>query len=511
MKTCFLGRLFLVCFVAFFAKGAPAQDKPRYGGTLRVALFADLSYLNPFRDARPTDGSIRSLVYEGLTDVDHDLHIIPHLAESWEIAKDAKTYTFKLRKGVRFHDGSDLTAQDVEWTLRYILDPKNKAYAQELFEAVTAIESPESHTLRISLREPYAPFLAMAQYPIVPKGSLTADRTTTAPVGTGPFALREWQASHLIRLTKNPNYWQKTLPYLDELLMQPILDETVRFAALRSGDIDFVDRIPEATVEQIKAGKFPGLKFAFEDAAGSWRLRMNVRKAPWSDVRVRQAVAWALDKEEIARAATWGLGKPASWRYPKGSFWYVELPERKRSRERARELLKQAGYGGGIKATLPSSTAWLSTSQVVKFQLEQVGIQVDLQPLEYGAYRRKIDQRDFDILVSGMPLRPDPHELLSQYFHSKGVDTTNIPGYANPEVDQLLDEGRTTIDPLKRKKIYSRIAFILHEEVPEFILYLHPIVFGYRSYVQGFTPEVGRGTLGHSAGRGGLSATWLSR
>jgi peptide/nickel transport system substrate-binding protein len=502
---------FLLCLLAFLDKGVFAQEKPRYGGALRVAVFADLFYLNPFRDARPTDGSIRSLVYEGLTDVDRDLRVIPHLAEAWEIAKDAKAYTFKLRKGVRFQDGADLTAQDVEWTLRYIMDPKNKAYAQGLFEAVTAIESSDSHTIRISLREPYAPFLVTAQHPIVPRGSLTADRTTTAPVGTGPFALREWKPGQLLRLTRNPYYWQKGVPYLDEILMQPILDETVRFAALRSGDVDFVDRIPEATVEQIKAGKFPDIRYAFEEAAGSWRLRMNVRKAPWSDVRVRQAVAWALDKEEIARAATWGLGKPAAWRFPKGSFWYVELPERERNRDRARELLKQAGYGGGIKATLPSSVSWISTSQVVKFQLEQIGIQVDLQPMEFGAYRRRIDQRDFDILVSGMPLRSDPHELLYHYFHSKLVNSTNIPGYANPEVDQLLDEGRTTLDALKRKKIYARLAAVLHEEVPEFVLYLHPIVFGFRSYVQGFTPEVGRGTLGHTAGRGGLSGTWINR
>jgi peptide/nickel transport system substrate-binding protein len=301
------------------------------------------------------------------------------------------------------------------------------------------------------------------------------------------------------------------VPYLDEVVMKPILDETVRLAALRAEDVDFVDRIPESSVEQIRSGKLPGLRYAFEEAAGSWRLRMNVRRAPWSDVRVRQAVAWALDKEEIARAATWGLGKAASWRYPKGSLWYVELPERKRDIQKAKELLRQAGYEKGIRATLPTSISWLSTSQVVKFQLEQAGVQVDLQPMEFGAYRRRVNQRDFDILVSGMPLRADPHELYSQYLHSKAVETTNVPGYANPEVDRLLDEGRTTLDLAKRKQIYAKLAHILHEELPEFTLYLHPIIFGYRDYVEGFVPEVGRGTLGHSAGRGGLFATWIRR
>ena len=429
--------LALVSALAFFVSGRPAhaEERPRYGGTLRVALFADISYLNPFRDARPVDGSLRALLYEGLTDVDRDFRILPHLAESWDIGKDAKSYTFRLRKGVKFHDGADFTAADVEWTVRHIMDPKNKAYAQALFEAVTGLEVPDSHTIRFTLREPYAPFLTTVQIPVVPRGSVTSERAS-APPGTGPFVFKEWRPNDLIRLVRNPHYWQKGIPYLDEVVMKPILDETVRLTALRSGDVDFSTEIPETAVEQIRTGKLTGIRYAFEEAAGSWRLRMNLRRAPWSDVRVRQAVAWALDKEEIANAATWGLGKAASWRFPKGSLWYVELPERERNLPKARELLRQAGYPKGLRATLPSSISWLSTSQVVKFQLEQAGIQVDLQSMEFGAYRRRVDQRDFDLLVSGMPLRSDPHELLYQYHHSKAVDSTNIPGYANPEVDQ---------------------------------------------------------------------------
>lgn len=513
MKRLRLGALLLAALVGpTFLPDLSAE--PRYGGTLKVALWFDVTHLNPFADNRSTDDAVRSVIFEGLIDWARDLSIVPSIAESWTISRDGKLYTFKIRKGIKFHNGKDLTSEDVKWSLEYIGDSKNGAYKYSAFQVIDAIEDPDPYTIRVRLKSPLASFLSdigTSQAPITPRGSVIERRPKTFPPGTGPFEFVEWKPSQLIRLKKNPNYWQKGVPYLDEIEMRPIPDEQIRFAALRSREVDMVDKIPFAEAKEILKGALSGLGISTGEAAGHYRLRMNVRKPPLSDVRVRQAIAYALNKQDIVEAVSWGLGKAIYWRYPRNTRWFIELEDRKQDGKRAKALLEDAGYAQGFRVNAPIHSGSLSAGQVVKAQLEKIGVDMNLQIMDRGAYRDRIAKRDYDIVLSGGGLAPDPDSLLYDAFHSRFVNHQNESGYQNPELDRILEEARVISEFDKRKLLYTDALRVLVRDVPEIPLYTYPWIFGFRNNVKGFEAEETRGVFSFNANKGGMPVTWIDR
>jgi peptide/nickel transport system substrate-binding protein len=445
------------------------------------------------------------------------MEVVPALAHSWKISKDGKEYVFSLRKGLRFHGGQPLTAEDVKWSMEYIMNPKNDAYTYSSFVVVDSVQAVNPYTVRFVLKQPHAGFLsavASNRTPILPKGSVTTRRPSAFPPGTGPFEFVEWKTGDHIAVKKNKGYWQKDVPYLDGVFLRPVTDETVRLSALRSGDVDLVERLPYQNMEGLKKGEMPGINYSAGEAAGAFRIRFNTRKPPFQDVRVRQAVAWAIDKDEVVKAVTWSQGKAINWRYPKGTKWFVELPDRTPDVRKAKALMEEAGFASGARASVPLHVATLPTGQVLKAQLEKLGIIVNLEVMDRGAYRKRIADRNFDIVISGYPMYADPDEILYDYFHSSMADalgSANESGYTNAEMDQLLEEGRKTSDFSQRKKIYAEVGKVLLRDVPEIPLYTHPFIFGFRSYVKGFEAEAGTGTMSYAAARGGLPITWLDK
>jgi peptide/nickel transport system substrate-binding protein len=273
-------------------------------------MWFDITGTNPFRDTRSNDFKVRSLIYEGLTGVTKELEVVPSLAESWEMTPDGLSYTFRIRQGVRFHTGKDLAPEDVKWSLEYILDPKNRAYGHAPLSVIRSIVAVDPRTVQITLKQPAAAFLAALgpnKAPITP--ARTVFLPGELPAGTGPFQFVAWKSEDHLLVRRFPGYWVKGVPYLEEVLIRPIPDENVRFTALRSGSLDVIENAPSREAQAILKGDLKGFSVVVAEAAGLKRLRFNTRRPPLDQVKVRQALSLAIDKEEILKGASWGFGE----------------------------------------------------------------------------------------------------------------------------------------------------------------------------------------------------------
>ncbi|HEV8329612.1 MAG TPA: ABC transporter substrate-binding protein, partial [Nitrospiraceae bacterium] len=245
-----------VCLIGAFMLGLPlliwAQEAaPKRGGKLTFGIERDISTMNPFVRLSSTDRYVRGLFYEALIDEDRKGAPIPALAESWSISKDGLTYSFKIRRGVKFHNGAELTAEDVKWCADYAMDRKNGSDGLTYLREVKAITVTDRYTIEFTLREPNAVFLsylALRAFAVVPRGSVSSgtDRVDTFPPGTGPFVFKEWRKLGHVTFARNKDYWQKDIPYLDEVTIKVAEEPSVRFTALRAGDLDMIERTPYA-------------------------------------------------------------------------------------------------------------------------------------------------------------------------------------------------------------------------------------------------------------------------
>jgi ABC-type transport system substrate-binding protein len=303
---------------------APARQAGKPGGTLTFAIAKDITHLNPLVRTSSTDQSVRELMFEPLLDRDERGNIVPKLAESWDVSPDSKVFTFKLRRGVKFHDGQEMTAEDALFAIDYTLDPNNGAHGREALTLVERAEVVDPYTLRFYLSQPSASFLAVLTsiqpFSVIPKGSLeeAVDKPIAFPPGTGPFKFVEWQPLQQIVLERNDDYWGEKA-YLDRLILRPIADGTVRMTAVRAGDVDLVERTAYEWVREIKDGKLPGIGYAEASTAGFREIVFNVAAPPFDSKKLRQAVAHALDKREILHAAFFGFGEPGDQFYPKSA------------------------------------------------------------------------------------------------------------------------------------------------------------------------------------------------
>jgi peptide/nickel transport system substrate-binding protein len=508
-----LRALAATAFVVFVSVISFAAEAPIPGGTLRIAAQRDLSTLNPFMRTISFDHNLRTLIYESLV-VEADYKVEPGLAASWEISKDGKEYVFHLRRGVVFHDGKPMTSEDVHWSLDHARNPKSRAFGRASLPEIQAIETPEPLVIRIRLKDPFAPFLAILtsiqqSFPVVSNGSLQPGEQPKAfPAGTGPYRFDQWQAGSRITLKKNPGYWQKGIPYTDTLVFHYLPEEEVRFAALRSGDVDVAERVPSQHVDAIQKGKYKGLNVSFAEGASMKGLVFNTAVAPFHDVRVRQAFAYAIDKKEVIRAAYWGLGIPVNQKTHPGSPWHFDVPDRNRDVEKARSLLQQAGHASGLKVKTLVYQGTEQDAQIVQKQLRDIGVEIDLQVMTLASYLEAIQSGNYVFGTFGGDSHMDPDANYYVDFHTERVRNRNMPGYSNPKVDALLERGRVTMDTEERKRVYREVIRILNDEVPVIWLAIGPYAFVYHSHVQGLKiNKEGR----YFAGDSGYPFAWIKK
>lgn len=472
--------------------GAPETSTPP--NTLEVALDSEPPELDPNLSSAYVDRQVMASLYDKLVDVNRQGEIVPVLAESYEVSDDGKEYTFELRRGVKFHDGTPFNAEAVKFNLERYQD-EDSVRSTEV-QPVESVETVDDYTVRVTLSEPFAPFLAVltdrAGIMASPKAIEENDgRISDNPVGTGPFKFVERKRGESITLEKNQDYWRDGLPKANKIVYRGIADENVQYQNLQSGELDIIDSIPYVEFKNLQ--KDDNYRVSIVPGLGYQGFNLNTRQPPFDDKLLRQAVYRLVNREAIVDAVLRNVGgSPANSPFGKESWAYSEesdaYPER--SVEEAKALLEEAGQQGGFSFTLKidPSPIGQQTGQVIQNSLKPAGIDVKLEQLEFGRLLEDSTSGNFEALFLGWSGRIDPDLNIYPFMVTDG--DFNDTGYSNPEVDKLLNEARTTGDQARRKELYGQVMDILHEDVPYVYLYHNNSTtdFAMQKNVTGFEP-----------------------
>lgn len=468
---------------------------PKKGGTLKVALDSDIIGIDPHGASAGVDRNVYTAIYNGLIAPDKNLTIVPDLAESWT-TPDSRTYVFKLRANVKFHDGTVCDAAAVKRNFDWILDPANASARRPEIVDIEQVSVDDPLTVRISLKGPFAPFLSIisdrAGYIVSPtaRDKFGKDYPRN-PVGTGPFQFVEWIKDDHATFKRFDGYFEPNLPQLDQIIYRPIPDLTVALTELKTGNVDFLYRIDPKDVPDIK--DTPNLVYLEGPGVGYQGLWVNTAKGPLASKALRQAVNLAVDREALLAVAYFGIGQIAQGPIPPSSWAYdASVPSVKRDVAAARQKLAEGGQPGGFKIVLKaqsSSPLQEKISQLVQAQLAEAGIQVEIQTVEFGALLKVGEQGDFDVLSLGWSGRIDPDGNIQPIFESKGA--FNYGKYSSQAVDDAIAGERAAGDQATRKQILLQLQKTINDDAAYVFTYFQPTNFAATTAVQGFdlTPD----------------------
>ncbi|MCK9614652.1 MAG: peptide-binding protein [Candidatus Omnitrophica bacterium] len=510
-NICFI----LVASISFFNLPAQAQSNsgrnPSFGDKIIIGSGAEASNLIPMLASDSASHEVSGFIFNGLVKYDKDLTLIGDLAESWEISKDGLEITFHLKKGIKWHDGVEFTADDVLFGYKTIIDEKTPSAYKEDFLQVKIAEVVDKYTFKVTYDKPFAPALASwGSLVVLPKHILEKEDITKTsfsrnPVGTGPFKFKEWVPGQKVILTANPDYFEGR-PYLDGVTIRIIPDPTTMFLELKTQGLDWIGLTPLQYKKQTEDKFFNEnyKKFKYPSFAYTY-LGFNL-KHPWfSEKKVRQAIAYALDKEEIIKGVLLGMGSistgpyvPDTWPYNPNVKKYEYNPQK------AKELLAEAGWsdsdndgildkdGKPFEFTILTNmgnTARIKTATIIQYRLSKVGIKVNIRSLEWSAFINWfIDKKRFEAVILGWSISLDPDQYDIWHSTKTKEKELNFVSFANPEVDKLLERGRRTFDIEKRKQAYFRIQEIIAEELPYIFLYVPDSLPIVSSRFQGIEP-----------------------
>lgn len=457
-------------------------EAPRRGGTLRAGLDSDPPNMDPHRSTAAVDRQVFQNLYDKLVDTDENLKIVPMLATSWSISQDGRTYTFRLQRGVQFHDGTPFNAQAVVYNFERMRDPKFPSARRSEIGPITNVTAVDPYTVEIKLERPYSPLLYVltdrAGMMVSPAAAQKAGLDFALhPVGTGPFAFVEKIPQDHITLRRNPNYWAKGLPYLDQLVYRPFVDDNARVANLKSGDVDIINIVPLPQVKGLATeASQPGARFRLiEHGAFAWQgIWPNVTRPPFDNKLLRQAFNATIDRNAIANVVLQGAAYPAYSFFPNGTPAYDptwKIPPR--SIPLAKEKLQAAGRPNGFEVTLLSTPGEVNQSiaQAVQSMAGEAGIQVKIQLIEFGQMLQVTDHLQHQAALLGWSGRPDPDFDIYPFVTQSGIGSFNDSGYTNPKVQELLDAARLLNDMSQRRRAYSEVTKILADDLPYFWLY----------------------------------------
>ena len=467
------------------------DDEPAAGGTVTVARSADVDNTDPHLATAFQSRQALELIYETLTEFDEDLEVVDGLADEWEFTDDGETLTFGLREGVAFHDGEDLTAEDVVATVERLIDPDSGAVAGINFAAIDSVDAVDDHTVEISLNEPDVSLLAAfadANAAIVQASVLEDGEVGDDPVGTGAFEFDEWQQGEAFVLAANDDYYRDG-PYVDavEIRVEP---EQASIAAGMQADSYDIGVIEDPNI--VLTLPEDELDIQRPDALAYHTLMLNQDVEPFDQLEVRQAIACAVDREGVVESAALGEGRVTGpFTAPEWQFDpYAGLPCDAPDPDFAEEALADAGYEDGLDVEMIINADGYANAvdeaQTLEAQLSDVGINLDLAVLESGVYVERWIDVDFEIALARNGGRPDPHHMYARYFHSDG-DLHYVATHGSDELDELIDTGRMTEDPDERQAIYAELSETLVEEAPWTWLYTGYEYRVVQPEVEGFT------------------------
>jgi peptide/nickel transport system substrate-binding protein len=493
-----LSILAIGCFISvfFFGTGQASEAilKTRILGNIRTL---DAGKVNQVNDHAVVDNISSHLVrYKPGT-----VTIEPDLATSWKVSPDGREFTFYLRKGVKWHKGfGEFTAKDVKYTIERAQDPKTKSPYSDDFSTVGKVEVVDDYTVRLILKEPSAPLLTVTlPYRagwIVNQKAVEKYGTEYGlnPIGTGPFMFEKYVPGTEVVLTANKDYYEGP-PRLDKLVFKPISEETAAEIALEKGDIDIMYfRSPEV-YGRLKANK--GIVVEEKAGPGMYFLVFNIDRKPFNDVRVRRAIHYAINKDQIANVILGGVAVKAVNMIPPMAFAYTEDVMRyDYSPEQARKLLQEAGLGNGFKTTLHYSqlSPWPAVVPVIQEDLRKVNIEAELKGAEHATHLLNIPARKNDFFVNPLLRPPDPDEVFSNVLHSKGP----VNGSAYRAMDKEIERAKAEMSPEKRKAMYVQLQKKVMEDCPTIPLFHLKVVVARKPYVKGHPVDFLNGFSGYS-------------
>ncbi|SCL21699.1 peptide/nickel transport system substrate-binding protein [Micromonospora nigra] len=455
----------------------PAGD-PKPGGRLRIMIRLDANELDPHRMSETSAFVINEQVYESLVH-SYRGEIKPAIAESWEQSADGLTLTFKLRDNAYFHSGRQVTAADVKYSIERIQDPATRAPRARSYEGITSVTALDEQTVEIKLGKPNAAILTLlstAASSIVDRTVAEAEGGLNGSVdgGSGPFKLASRVAGQAIKLDKHDRYWEPGVPYLDGMDFTFNPDDNARAAAIRSGTVDFLWRPAPEFIDALKRDE--DLKWYGGSGSLSLHLRLNTSRAPFDNVKVRQAIYLALDRQEILNVANSGFGTPLNAGYlPPDRFGALSEPVYgEPDIEKAKSLLAEAGYPDGFETNLlviATSAFQVRSAEVEQQQLAKIGIKVTIESVEATIADTKTKSADFDMYQSGFGLTYDPDERFTASFLSGGG--LNYGNWSDPEYEDLVVRARSELDRDKRDELYQQAEKILAERGPVAMTFLN--------------------------------------
>lgn len=455
------------------------------GSILQAAISGEPDQLDPHKTSSYFSFQVLENVFDTLVMPDENLEMAPGLAESWELSDDQLTWTFTLREGVEFHDGSPFTSADVLYSYNRIID-EELSNAWRL-SAIESIEATDDYTVVITVAQPTPNLLSslgsFKGLAIVQQENVESGDITTKPVGTGPFALDSYTQADSISLVANENYWGGA-PEIDGVKFRFISEGNTAVSALKSGEIHWTDSIPTQQVEQLQNGD---INLGIEPSTDYWYLAMNQNNAPYDDVRVRQAIAYAIDRDAIAQVAGYGTAEVNQLAIPSQSFWATEYDTYSTDLDQAQALLDEAGVDSLTMDLLVTSDypETVTAAQIIADNLEPLGVTVSIRQPDFATWLDEQNTGNFDMLMMGWLGNIDPDDFYYAQHHSGGA--SNAQGYSNPEVDELLDAGRTETDADARKEIYAEAATMIADDVSYIYLYNPSVIQAWSNSLQGYT------------------------
>jgi len=503
--------LLVVALLMFPATGL---SQPKYGGSLVFGVESDIKQIDPHKALTSIEFRNSSLMCEDLVGSAQDFSPAPGLAKSWEISPDGLEWTFYLRKGVKFHNGRELTAEDIKFNMDRILDEKTASGMKSRLGYVDSAEVLDRYTVKLILKNPSGALLsALWATPMIAPECVNEDGSVTHPIGTGPFEFVEWKTNEYLKYKKFKDYWIEGLPYLDEVIIKPVPDETVRMTALRTGDLDITYYLPLDQAAEFVKDKPEDFQVTMYALGFTEFIHFNLSKPPFDDVRVRQAVAYGLNKEDMLLGVYQGFGEAVNQAFSRKSRWYCDVPDFVRDVNKAKALLAEAGYPDGLEVTLATTNqypAWPRAAEIVQEQLKDIGLKIKLEISDWPTFAKKAVAGEYTIAYAAWAPIADP-DLVYPGAYIPGGTYGFLTGnaYDNPQVTTLLEQARAAVDFNERKALYTEAGKILFQQDLPWIWTLSAAnAQGWRSDVKGYVPHIDAyfAYIG-----GGLQYTWLDR
>ena len=432
------------------------------GSQMKIGLSADVVMLDPQLAQSGSDWTPAALIWNRLVEYDNTMmDPIPSIAESWTVSKDGKVWTFKIRKGITFHSGRDLTSSDVVYSFKRGFEIGKKGRFAGYMVSVDSYKALSTYEFQVKLKQVDVTFLAnlaVQSASIVDKD--TIDKIKTEPIGSGPYEFVEWSPGEKVVYRKNNNYWDKKMlsENPDEIVVIPIPEEQTRIANLQSGQVDLINDVETVFWPQIQND--PNLKLWGQESTASFKaVIFSLEKPPFKGNKLlRQAIAHAINKEAIHQTVFFGTGEVGCNLIPKSHWAYTEINCYDYNPEKAKRLLKRSGYDTSRPIYFPTSSRpnYLRTAEVVQANLKDIGLKTNIEPQEWSYYVQETwIKRKFEMQVAWYTREIDPDGLFSSILRKE--QGNNPMRYYNPALETLFDGGKSVYDREIRKKYYEAI------------------------------------------------------